>query len=58
MLERCSVVVVSTSACHAGFDSRTRRMALLGVKTWLAMYIRDCRFLCLSEETLKAIGHF
>ena len=29
---------------------------LLGVKTWL--YIRDCVSLCLSDETLKAVGPF
>ena len=35
--------VVSTSACHAG---------------GLALYIRDCVSLCLSDETLKAVGPF
>ena len=41
--ERCFVwrgsLMVSTAACHTGgrrFDSRTRRMSLLGVKTWLS----------------------
>ena len=32
-------LMVSTSACHAGgrrFDSRTRHMTSLGVKTWLS----------------------
>ena len=24
----------------------------------LALYIRDCESLCLSDETLKAVGHF
>ena len=39
ILERCGSVVVSTSAWHAagqGFDSRTRHVSLLGVKTWLS----------------------
>ena len=35
-----------------GFDSRTRHVSLLGVKTWQFFY------LCLSEETLKAVGPF
>ena len=45
--------MVSTSAWHAagkGFDSRTRPVSLLGVKTWLStldssleiVYICDC----------------
>ena len=25
---------------------------------YLVPYIRDCESLCLSEETLKAVGHF
>ena len=56
-VERRGNLMVSTSACHARgrwFDSRTRRMTLLGVKTWLAMYVRDCVSLCLSDETLKS----
>ena len=24
----------------------------------LALYIRDCEYLCLSDETLKAVGPF
>ena len=38
-LERRGSVVVSTSAWHASgwwFDSRTRHVPLLGVKTWLS----------------------
>ena len=38
-LERRGSVVVSTSAWHAAgrwFDSRTRHVSLLGVKTWLS----------------------
>ena len=37
--ERRGSVVVNTSAWHAAgrrFDSRTRRVSLLGVKTWLS----------------------
>ena len=37
--ERRASVVVSTSAWHAAgrrFDSRTRHVSLLGVKTWLS----------------------
>ena len=32
-------------------------MTLLGVKK-LALHIRDCVSLCLSDETLKAVGPF
>ena len=38
-LERRGSVVVSTSVWHAAgrwFDSRTRHVSLLGVKTWLS----------------------
>ena len=45
--ERHGSLMVSTSACHAGgrrFDSRTRRMALLSVKTWLS--ILETVYLC------------
>ena len=38
-IERGSSVVVSTSTWHAAgrwFDSRTRNVSLLGVKTWLS----------------------
>ena len=49
--------VVSTSVCHgrSGFDSRTR--SIIRSKN-LALYIRDCVSLCLSDETLKAVGPF
>ena len=50
--------MVSTSACHAaGRGSLHGPCALLGVKN-LALYIRDCVSLCLSDETLKAAGPF
>ena len=51
---RSSVVVVSTSAWHAAgrrFDSWIKCKNL-------ALNIRDCLSLCLSEETLKAVGPF
>ena len=55
-IERRGSVVVSTSAWHAagqGFDSRTRHVTLLGVKTWLSTL--EIVYLCVfSEETLKA----
>ena len=38
------------------FDSRTRHVSLLGVKTWLSTL--EIVYLCLSEETLKAVGPF
>ena len=38
-----------------GFNSRAGRRELLGVKTWLST---DCESLCLSDETLKAVGPF
>ena len=40
--ERRGSIVVSTSAWHAAgrrFDSRTRHVSLLGVKTWLSTEI-------------------
>ena len=57
VIERRGSVVVSTSAWHAAgrwFDSRTRHVSLLGVKTMLS--ILEIVYLCLSEETLKAVG--
>ena len=39
LIERRGSAVVSTSAWHAAgrwFDSRTRHVSLLGVKTWLS----------------------
>ena len=38
------------------FDSRARRRELLGVKTWLSTL--EIVNLCLSDETLKAVGPF
>ena len=38
------------------FDSRTRRMALLGIKTWLST--SETVSLGLSDATLKAVGPF
>ena len=40
--------------------TRTRRRELLGVKTWLSTldYIVTLETLCLSDETLKAVGPF
>ena len=58
-MERHGSVVVSTSACHAACrGSLPGPGALLGVKTWLSTLIRDCVSLCLSDETLKAVGPF
>ena len=37
---------------RSGFDSRTRRMALLGVKIWFSTL--EIVYLCLSDETLKS----
>ena len=55
--ERCGSVVVSTSACHAGGrGSLPGPGTLLGVKTWLSTF--EIVYLCLSEETLKAVGPF
>ena len=53
-------LMVSTTACHARgrrFAHRTGNMTILGVKK-LALHIRDCVSLCLSDETLKAVGPF
>ena len=53
-------VVVSTPAYHAADrgsnPARTRRDYLLGVKTWLSTL--EIVYLCLSDETLKAVGPF
>ena len=54
--------MVSTTACHARgrqFAPRTRNMTLQCIRCKnLALYIRDCVYLCLSDETLKAVGSF
>ena len=54
--QRRGSVVVSTSACHAGSPG-----SIPGPGTYdiircknLALYIRDCVSLCLSDETLKS----
>ena len=58
MCERRGSIVVSTFSCHAaGRGSLPGPDALLGVKTWLST-IRDRVSLCLSDETLKAVGPF
>ena len=52
--------MVSTSAWHAagrGFDSRTRHVSIIRCKN-LALNIRGCLSLRLSEETLKSVGPF
>ena len=52
--------MVSTTACHAGgrcVTSWAGNMTLLGVKN-LALYVRECVSLCLSDETIKAVGPF
>ena len=55
--ERRGSVVVSTSASHAPCRcSIAGPGALLGVN--LALYIRDCVSLCLSDHALKAVGPF
>ena len=52
----CSVVV-STSACHvAGRGSIPGPGTLLSKN--MAIFIRDCVSLCLSYETLNAVGPF
>ena len=59
MLERRGSVVVSTPAYRAA--DRVRIPLGPGVIVRyknLALYIRDCVSLCLSDETLKAVGPF
>ena len=54
---RAPRVVVSTAACHAaGRGSLPGPGTLLGVKTWLSAL--EIVYLCLSEETVKAVGPF
>ena len=57
--ERRGSVVVSMSAWHAAsrgsIPARTRHV-ILGVKTWLSTL--ETVHLCLSDETLKAVGPF
>ena len=59
--ERRSCVVVSTPAWHAAshgsIPARTSRNVIFRCNN-LARYIRDCVSLCLSDETLKAVGPF
>ena len=55
MVERRGSVVVNTSAWHAAgrrFDSRTRYVSLLGVKTWLSTLeiVYLCVFLCVFRR--------
>ena len=61
--ERRGSLMVSTTACHTGVSavrvpdaSRTGNITLVGVKTLLSTL--DTVSLCLSGETLKAIGPF
>ena len=46
---------VRLSRRRPGFAPRTRN--IIRCKN-LALYIRDCVYLCLSDETLKAVGPF
>ena len=50
--------MVSTSAWHAAgrglILGQTTINVIIGLKTWL----RDCVYLCLSEETLTSVGNF
>ena len=60
IIERRSSVVVSAPAWHAG----GRGSILCSDQTCyircenVALYIRDCVSLCLSDEILKAVGPF
>ena len=58
-IERHGSLMVSTTTCHPGgrrFALRTRRMTLLGVKTWLSTL--ETVYLRLSDDTLKTVGPF
>ena len=46
---------LSTPAARVQFPGREAR--IIRCKN-LALYIRDCESLCLSDETLKAVGPF
>ena len=52
--------MVSTSACRAGSRGSIPGPSALHIIRCknLALYIGDCVSLCLSEETLKAVGPF
>ena len=55
--ERHGSAMVSRSACHAGGrGSLSGPGTLLGVKTWLSTL--HIMYLCLSDETLTAVGPF
>ena len=54
MVEKRSSLVVSR---RSGFDPRHGTRHAIRSKN-LALYIRDCVSLCLSDETLKAVGPF
>ena len=54
---RLVYVVVSTPACHAADRGSIPRPGMFRCKN-LALNIRDCLSLCLSENTLKAVSPF
>ena len=54
-MEQAGSVVVSTSAWHAGFDPRSNQACHIMLNN-VALNIRDCVSLCLSEEALEAAG--
>ena len=59
--ERRGSLVVSTPASYARgrrFAPRTRSIACIIRCKILVLYITDCVSLCLSDETLKAVGPF
>ena len=54
-----SVAVFSTSTRHAGDIGSIVGPGMIYFRcTNLALYIRDCESLCLSDDTLKAVGPF
>ncbi len=48
---------MTSASSSPGFNSRAGRRELLGVKTWLST-LEIVNLLCLSDETLKAVGPF
>ena len=58
-MERRGSVLVSTPACHAGDLGLIPVHGMLYFRCKnLALNIRDCIYLCVSDDTLQAIGHF
>ena len=58
-IDRCSGVVVSTPTRHAGYLGSIPGPGMLYFRCKnVSLNLRDCVSLCLSDETVKAVGPF